>query len=102
MDDGYHASKHQQISFKTLWSSVKSGGYYIIENLHYQPEKETCILTRILFQLWQNSYWFTSEFINKQDIDLIKPQIKSIKFYDSKSKNWGDNTRNAFVYIEKL
>ena len=102
IDDGYHASKHQQISFKTLWSSVKSGGYYIIENLHYQPEKETCILTRILFQLWQNSYWFTSEFINKQDIDLIKPQIKSIKFYDSKSKSWGDNTRNAFVYIEKL
>lgn len=102
IDDGYHASKHQQISFKTLWSSVKSGGYYIIENLHFQPEKETCISTRMLFQLWQNNYWFTNEYINKEDIDLIKQQIKSIKFYDSKSTNCGNNTKNAFLYVEKL
>jgi hypothetical protein len=102
IDDGYHASKHQQISFKTLWSSLKSCGYYIIEDLHYQPEKETCIPTRMLFQLWQNGYWFSSEFINSNEIDVIKPQIKSIKFYDSKSKFWGDKIKNAFVYIEKL
>ena len=102
IDDGYHASKHQQISFKTLWSSLKSGGYYIIEDLHYKPEMETCISTRILFQLWQNNYWFSNEYINKEDIELFRPQIKSIKFYDSKSKNWGDKVRNALVYIEKL
>jgi len=102
IDDGYHASKHQQISFKTLWSSLKSGGYYIIEDLHYQPEIETCISTKILFQLWQNNYWITNEYINKDEIELIKPQIKSIKFFDSKSKNFGDKVRDALVYIEKL
>lgn len=40
IDDGYHASKHQQISFKILWNSIKTGGCYVIEDLHYQPINE--------------------------------------------------------------
>ena len=80
IDDGYHASKHQQISFKTLWSSLKSGGYYIIEDLHYQPEMETCISTRILFQLWQNNYWFSNEYINKEDKVSIENLIKGYQY----------------------
>ncbi len=38
VDDGSHASFHQLVSLKTLWPAVKPGGYYIIEDLHYQPE----------------------------------------------------------------
>jgi len=33
IDDGSHRSWHQQLSFKYLFPKVKSGGYYIIEDL---------------------------------------------------------------------
>jgi hypothetical protein len=37
IDDGSHASYHQQITMRTLFPYVKSGGLYIIEDLHWQP-----------------------------------------------------------------
>jgi hypothetical protein len=33
VDDGSHFGKHQQLSFLYLWPRLKSGGYYIIEDL---------------------------------------------------------------------
>ena len=101
IDDGYHASKHQQITFKTLWSNVKSGGYFIIEDLHYQPTPETCIKTRNLLENWKNNNWISSEYISNEEIQKIKPEIESINFYDSQSKLWGNNAKNAFVYLKK-
>jgi len=101
IDDGYHASKHQQITFKTLWQNVKPGGYFIIEDLHYQPEPETCIKTKELFENWKSDNWIETEYINSDEIQIIKKDIESIEFYDSSSKNWGDSVKNAFVYIKK-
>lgn len=37
IDDGSHASYHQQLSLTTLLPHVEPGGYYIVEDLHYQP-----------------------------------------------------------------
>ena len=102
IDDGYHASKHQQITFKELWNTVRSGGYYVIEDLHYQPEPETCVATKTLFEHWQNGVWITSEYITQSDIDTITPTIDSIEFYDSRSTLWGDSVKHALVYIRKL
>ena len=101
IDDGYHASKHQQISFKVLWKNVKPGGYYIIEDLHYQPEPETCMKTLDLFQNWKNGNWITSEYITQLDEINQFDQIDSINFYDSDSKLWGSSVKNAFLYIKK-
>jgi hypothetical protein len=33
VDDGSHYGVHQEVSFRALWSSVKSGGFYAIEDL---------------------------------------------------------------------
>jgi len=101
VDDGYHASKHQQITFKTLWENVKPGGYFIIEDLHYQPIHESCVKTKELFLNWSNNNWIETEYINSEEIQIIKKDIESIEFYDSKSKRWGDSVKNAFVYIKK-
>ena len=38
IDDGSHASFHQQLTMLEFFSSVKPGGYYIIEDLDWQPE----------------------------------------------------------------
>lgn len=101
IDDGCQASKHQQITFKNLWANLKPGGYFIIENLHYQPTPETCIKTKTLFENWKNNNWIETEYINIYEIQEIKEDIESIHFYDSKSIKWGDSVKNAFVYIKK-
>lgn len=38
MDDGSHASPHQQLAFKYLYPRLAPGGLYIIEDLHWQSE----------------------------------------------------------------
>ena len=34
LDDGSHVSKHQDVSFRTLFPLLKDGGLYVIEDLH--------------------------------------------------------------------
>jgi hypothetical protein len=104
IDDGWHASKHQQISFKSLWSAVKSGGFYVIENLHFQPEAEpsSTIKTKQLFENWKDGKWITTEWIDLSDMNAIIPEIESIQFSDSNSKNFNPVIlKNAFLYIKK-
>ena len=37
IDDGSHASFHQQLGFVELFDALRPGGIYIIEDLHWQP-----------------------------------------------------------------
>jgi len=39
IDDGSHASFHQQVSLRTLWPYLAPGGIYIIEDLDVQPSR---------------------------------------------------------------
>jgi hypothetical protein len=44
IDDGSHASPHQQLAFKYLFPKLGAGGVYVIEDLHWQsPVYETLI-----------------------------------------------------------
>ena len=101
IDDGWHASEHQQITFKTLWENVKPGGYFIIEDLHYQPIQETCTKTKELFENWKNGNWIGTEHISIDEVQNLKKDIETIHFYDSQSTRWGDSVKNAFVYVKK-
>jgi SAM-dependent methyltransferase len=101
IDDGSHISEHQQISFKELWESVKPGGYYVIEDLHYQPIEETCVKTKYLFEQWKTENWIESEYIKNENIQKIQREIDSIEFYNSQSTLWGEKVNNALVYIKK-
>lgn len=40
IDDGSHAWYHQQMSFAHLSKLIKPGGYYIIEDLQWQPDEK--------------------------------------------------------------
>lgn len=37
IDDASHASFHQQLALKILFPALRSGGLYVIEDLHWQP-----------------------------------------------------------------
>jgi hypothetical protein len=102
VDDGYHATKHQQISFKTLWKTLEPQGIYVIEDLHFQPIQEKCMKTKDLLIEWQKGNYIASEFINANEVKSIKDEIEKIEFFDSKSKIWDPKLiKNALVLIYK-
>ncbi|EMI16073.1 O-methyltransferase [Rhodopirellula maiorica SM1] len=39
IDDGSHASAHQQVTLGALFPYLKPGGLYVIEDTHWQPER---------------------------------------------------------------
>jgi len=102
IDDGFHASMHQQISFKTLWDNIEPGGCYIIEDLHWQPNNESGMKTKELLINWQSSNFIESQYINKEEVDSIKTTIDRIELFDSESKKWSsEDVKNAFAVIYK-
>lgn len=54
LDDGSHASSHQQITLAKLYPHLESGGIYIIEDLRWQPFEEDVPTTQQLFEDFQS------------------------------------------------
>ena len=78
IDDASHASHHQQISLGSLFPHLNSGGYYIIEDLDWQPselEKKEAVLTEKLFLSYLDNNNFDSPFLTKEDNKYISQNI---------------------------
>lgn len=102
IDDGYHATKHQLITLKTLWHHLSSGGYYFIEDLHYQPIHEDGLRTHDLIQNWLNGIRPHNQYIQDHEAKKIIDEIASIDFFDSQSKFWPkEKTKGALVLLRK-
>ncbi len=75
IDDASHASHHQQNAFLELFSKLRSGGLYIIEDLRWQPpayERNGITKTATLFQsyLQERSFSHTDVAMGKEFNDL--------------------------------
>ena len=106
IDDGYHASKHQQVSLSVLWHYLKPGGVYVIEDLHFQPDPEIEISTptKELIRSWKNNTPVTTAWISQSNTDKIRNTIDHIEMYDSQSKyeKWTKEAlTDAFAIIYK-
>jgi len=88
LDDGSHVSSHQEVSFRCLFPQLKTGGLYVIEDLHtaYWPgfyeggyrRKGTAIeLAKTLVDDMHGWYH------NKGQRLGNKTEIASVRFYDS-------------------
>lgn len=74
IDDGGHYWQDQQISFETLWPYLKTGGMYIIEDLHTSADK-----------FWAKGEQNTVDYL-KDVVDATvfgRTDVKSIEFYKS-------------------
>lgn len=85
IDDGSHASSHQQITLCALWKAVKPGGLYIIEDLHWQPFQESCPKTVELARQWTKGQLAHSDHIPESVVQAILNEAESITLLPSHS-----------------
>ena len=91
IDDGSHASHHQQIALACLFEHLAPGGLYCIEDLHYQPsDLELEEITRTREFLRDLRFGGTGARIAMEQHDLARllSQIASVHFFDSQSARW--------------
>jgi len=75
IDDGSHASFHQQTSLRALWKYLAPGGIYLIEDLDVQPPElerslPCCVKTRDLLK-------------DIPALNRIVDEVKSVRLFDS-------------------
>jgi hypothetical protein len=105
IEDGSHASIHQQISFATLFPYVAQGGLYIIEDLHWSPsemETEGIPKTRTLLRNFRLTRSFPkSPAITMGENTYLNEHIAAVELFDSKDKRNRQDNRDALGVITK-
>lgn len=102
IDDGSHASSHQQISLRELWQAVKPGGLYVIEDLHWQPFSESCPKTMALAEGWIAGDFTSSAFFPSAWMDQFKEELKNIELLHSSSPlHAPELTQKALLFLWK-
>lgn len=96
MDDGSHRMYDQQITFATLFKSLKPGGIYVLEDLHtslevVMPEKNWCgwgdpnkTITLNMLNDFTKTGKIESDYLTEDDKEYLNNNIKSINVYQSK------------------
>jgi len=104
IDDGSHASFHQQLAFLHFFPKLRSGGLYIIEDLHWQsPFYESAlpvtIPTAALIDHWYRTQTFPA--LPAAELQGIASLAKSIDFAFTLSQPFVPSTRPKLAIIQK-
>jgi hypothetical protein len=86
IEDGSHASHHQQIALGTLFPHVRSGGLYIIEDLHWQDallEKPNAPKTKDLLNRFKVTGKFESPFLSETERAAFERNVDDLSLFDS-------------------
>ena len=93
IEDCSHKLIDQILCFSENFKNLKKGGIYIVEDLNfpeihqmYNPTNEAVNLKTILKKINIDEEILT-KFMNKNEIEYIKDNTESIKFYKSKNKD---------------
>lgn len=91
IDDGSHASHHQQITLGVLFRHLAPGGLYIIEDLHYQPaglEVEGISPTREFLRGLRHGQHGARIAMTQAEVGALVNDLAAIRFFDSASMQW--------------
>lgn len=93
LDDGSHKMYDQQITFAKLFKMLKSGGIYILEDLHTSieaplPEKSwlnwgdgTKTLTLNMLEEFVNTGILKSDYLTSEEMEYLNQNIKSVDIF---------------------
>lgn len=103
IDDALHASPHQQVTLSFLFSHVKSGGLFFIEDLRHQPEgfeRPDVPTTRELLRKLQATGVWSSPLSTPEEKKMLETEVKEIHFFESLKGSdpvWGADALVAIV-----
>ena len=80
IDDGSHASSHQQVSLAGLFRQLEPGGMYVIEDLSWQPFPEQPRTLDLLLEM-RESGRVRSPFIPDEDARYLEQTVDSVELY---------------------
>ncbi|MBP2548059.1 hypothetical protein J2858_000952 [Neorhizobium galegae] len=104
IDDGSHASFHQQFAFLKLFHKVKPGGFYVIEDFHWQPPFETdlppCHKSAKVFEDFVETGRFDIPFAHPDYLAAVASQIQHV-FIHRNNRGGIDSWQTKMVAIQK-
>lgn len=110
LDDASHASYHQQLALAVLMDALSPGGFYIIEDLSWQPERMEAELppvprtAKLLSELLVTGRCPTSAAISEEEASRLERDIAGIWLLDESYLNAiGDsfNQRNGLPSVQR-
>lgn len=101
IDDGGHTMKQQQISFGVLFRHLKSGGVYILEDLHTSRQKQFLlddykITTLDMLNELKDNNIISSNYISEEDIQYIKDNVSSIEIW-SRTPEFNESVTSVII-----
>jgi hypothetical protein len=88
IDDGSHASSHQQVSLASLFPHVEPGGLYVIEDLHWQPFEESPTTLEVL-RHFQERAEIRSPFIGEEEARDLERSIEAVEILRPNDSEFG-------------
>lgn len=102
IDDGSHASHHQQITLGALFRHLVPGGLYCIEDLHYQPanlELPGITPTREFLRGLTEGRRGDRSPLLQAELGYLVDHVESLRFFDSQSGNWPQEVRTGALAV---
>lgn len=103
LDDALHASPHQQITLSFLFSHLKTGGIFFIEDARHQPEgferPDVPTTLELLKKLKTTGVW-ASPLSTPEEKKILETQVKEIHFFESFKGSdplWGADALVAII-----
>lgn len=96
LDDGSHRMYDQQITLAKLFKTLKSGGIYVLEDLHtsleaLMPEKDWCgwgdptkTITLDMLKNFISTGKIQSDYLTEDDITYLNENILSVEIYQNR------------------
>jgi hypothetical protein len=94
IDDGSHASSHQQTSLGVLFRQLEPGGLYVIEDLNWQPYPESPTTLRVLRRFMSRGR-IESPFIRAREARYLEANIDSIETFRPNDSEFAVITKSA-------
>jgi len=101
IDDGGHTMKQQQTSFGVLFKKLKSGGVYVIEDLHTSDRQpwmndEDEISTLNMLRNFKNNNEITSNHMNEDEKKYIQNNTQSIEIW-SRTEDFQESVTSIII-----
>lgn len=104
IEDGSHASHHQQVALATLFPGVRPGGFYVVEDMNWQPaglEPEGALKTADLLRRVEAGLPFASPFLEAAECARLDAEVAEVALYDALDRRLGVARRDALAVLRK-